>query len=377
MIPTDVIARTFRERSGLRPQLLSVAPGRINLLGEHVDYLGGRVLPAAIDLGISVLGAPRDGGVLEVRSLDFDDEVRWSPRHLDGPAPGGWATYVWGVLRELRALGYPWIGGTLHVTGDVPLGAGLSSSAALEVALLQWFTAAAGKPIGGADLAVLARKVENDQVGTACGIMDQFVSVHGRAGRVLDLDCDTLDYGLFTPALPDHRWVLVNSMVTHELGDQYNRIRAELEVAQEVLGPLVGLPPGAVADAALSPSEAARARYVVGETHRTREFVTAAEAGDAGRLGALLQATHRGLSALMGVSTPELDGIVELAGGLPGWEGGRMIGGGFGGCVLSLVRAADEAAFVAGIRDEFAQRFGMPCEVYPVHLADGSGVRKI
>jgi galactokinase len=374
MIPTEVIARTFRDYSAVQPQLLSVAPGRINLLGEHVDYLGGRVLPAAIDRGISALGAPGQGGALEIRSLDFDDRVHWTPRHLDGPAPGGWATYAWGVLRELRALGYPWTGGSLLVTGDVPLGAGLSSSAALEVALLQWFTAAVGEPLGGADLALAARRVENEQVGTACGIMDQFVSVHGRAGQVLDLDCETLEYDLFSPALPDHEWVLVNSMVTHELGDQYNRIRAELEAAQAVLGPLVALPPDAGESPALSPSEIARARYVVGETHRTREFVAAAEAGDAARLGALLRATHRGLSELMGVSTPELDGLVELAAAVPGWEGGRMIGGGFGGCVLNLVRKDASAAFVSHIAGAFEGRFGLACEIYPVHLADGAHV---
>jgi galactokinase len=377
MIPTDVIVQTFREQFGLPPQLLSVAPGRINLLGEHVDYLGGRVLPAAIDRGISVVGVPCDGDMLEVRSLDFDDEVRWSPRALDGPAPGGWKTYVWGALRELRALGYPWIGGSLLITGDVPLGAGLSSSAALEVALIQWFSAAAGSALGGTDLALLARKVENDQVGTACGIMDQFVSVHGRAGQVLDLDCDTLEYRLFSPALPDHEWVLVNSMVTHELGDQYNRIRAELEAAQAILGPLVEMPPEAGEAPSLTPSEAARARYVVGETHRTRDFVVAAEAGDAERLGVLLQATHRGLSELMGVSTPELDGVVELAAAIPGWEGGRMIGGGFGGCVLNLVRRDEVALFVASIPDAFAERFGLQCEVYPVRLAHGADVRAI
>ncbi len=379
MIGPDSIRQSFLDAFGAPPRLMSTAPGRINLLGEHVDYLGGRVLPAAIDRGITAAGRPQPGGPLEVASLDFGERVRWEPADLDAAAPGGWRSYLWGVLRELRALGVPWVGGSLIVTGDVPLGAGLSSSAALEVALIQWFSHAAGRPIAGAELAVLARKVENDQVGTACGIMDQFVSVHGCEGQVLDLDCDTLEYELFTPDLPDHTWVLVNSMVAHELRDQYNRIRAELERAQDVLGPLVQLPLDAVegADAALSLSEAARADYVVSETHRTREFVAAATAGDACRVGELLVATHRGLSTQMGVSTPELDAIVEASADLPGWVGGRMIGGGFGGCVLNLVRREDEAAFVHGIQAAFQARFGLPCEVYPVRLADGSSVREI
>jgi galactokinase len=137
------------------------------------------------------------------------------------------------------------------------------------------------------------------------------------------------------------------------------------------------MPPEAGEAPSLTPSEAARARYVVGETHRTRDFVVAAEAGDAERLGVLLQATHRGLSELMGVSTPELDGVVELAAAIPGWEGGRMIGGGFGGCVLNLVRRDEVALFVASIPDAFAERFGLQCEVYPVRLAHGADVRAI
>jgi len=279
--------------------LLSAAPGRINLLGEHVDYLGGRVLPAAIDRGISVLGRPTTDGVLRAWSVDFGERVDWDRGILSQPAPGSWRTYLWGVVRELAARGVPWTGASLVIAGDIPLGAGLSSSAALEVALLGWLSRAAGQPVTGTDLALLARKVENDQVGTACGIMDQFVSVHGCAGHVLDLDCESLDFRRFQTNLPGHCWVLVNSMVRHELGDQYNRIRVELESAEATLGsgPLIQVPETVVERAAgLTATERARALYVTGEARRTRAFVDAAVSGDAARVGELLVQTHHGLS---------------------------------------------------------------------------------
>ena len=377
MLRTAELTRIHREAFGEQPSWLSTAPGRINLLGEHVDYLGGRVLPAAIDRGISVLGRPTGDGVLRALSVDFGERVEWDRGIVSRAAPGSWRTYLWGVVRELDALGIPWSGASLVIAGDVPLGAGLSSSAALEVALLAGLSRAAGRAIGGTDLACLARKVENDQVGTACGIMDQFASVHGKEGHVLDLDCATLEYRTFRADLPDHGWILVNSMVEHELGDQYNRIRAELEAAEQKLaqGPLLQVPEVSAREAGdLTPSERARALYVIGEVRRTREFVGAAESGDVHRVGELLVQTHRGLSEQMRVSTPELDAIVECGGGFPGWAGGRMIGGGFGGCVLNLVRRDAEAAFTDHVRAAFRARFGIGCEVYSVTLTDGAWV---
>lgn len=380
MIPLHDLKRTFAS-FGCEPTLLSTAPGRINLLGEHVDYLGGRVLPAAIDRGISVLARLDRGETLEVVSVDFGERVAWQADVLDGAAPGGWQTYLWGVLRELRERAAPWSGGQLVIAGDVPLGAGLSSSAALEVALLGALLHAADQQLSGAELARLARKVENDQVGIACGIMDPFVSVHGRAGHVLDLDCESLEYRTFRPELPRHAWVLIDSMVQHDLGDRYNRIRAELESAEQKLdrGRLIELDEEVVgaAGATLTPSESARAMYVTSEARRTAEFVAAALAGDEARLGALLQATHRGLSEQMQVSTPELDAIVEFAGDRAEWAGGRMIGGGFGGCVLNLVERTAVDDLGGHVRSRFAERFGIEPEIYPVMLADGARVEEL
>jgi len=369
MISDATCRQWFTEAFGTEPRLLSVAPGRVNLLGEHVDYLGGRVLPAAIDRGVSVAAALGHGPVLEVVAHDFDDRVAWGEAVLSGTAPEGWKRYLWGVLRELAALGLPWTGGQLLIAGDVPPGAGLSSSAALEVALLNAVLAAHGRELPDADLARLARKVENDQVGTACGVMDQFASVHGRAGHAMDLDCGTLEYRLFEPSLAGCRWLLIDSMVTHDLGDQYNRIRAELETAQRVLGggPLLQHPEEAVLDAGdrLTTSELSRALYVAGE------------AGDVDEVGRLLRATHDGLRRLLRVSTPELDTIVEAGADAPGWLGGRMIGGGFGGCVLGLLREGGVRPFQEHVRRLFRQRFGLDCRFYPVNLADGARVVRL
>ncbi len=380
MIALEKLSQDFERRYGGKPRWLSLAPGRINLLGEHVDYLGGRVLPAAIDRGVSIAAAPGGPGLV-VHAADFAESHEFTQAGLEGAKPAGWRAYLWGALREVAKLGVAWQGGSWLVAGDLPRGAGLSSSAALEVATANLLLAMAGRTLESRELARLARRVENLHVGTQCGIMDQFASIHGRAGHFMILDCASLEVEHVAAALHGADWILLNSMVKHELGDEYNSIRAELEQAERKIakGPLVRLAPEEVDRARdrLTPSEYLRAAYAAGEAARTAHFIAALRRGDATAAGKLLVATHEGLSRNLRVSTPEIDGLIEIAAKTPGWHGGRMMGGGFGGCTLNLVVSALRDEFLAGVKAGFQQRFGIATEDYPVRLADGASARRL
>ncbi|MBF0244770.1 MAG: hypothetical protein HQL31_05810 [Planctomycetes bacterium] len=378
MIEIKSQRNNFFRHFGLKATLHSFAPGRINLLGEHVDYLGGKVLPAAIDKGISAIGAPAQEGPLRIFSLDLHEELCWESSTLNGPVPEGWQAYPWGVLKELAALAVPWHGGQLMICGDLPAGAGLSSSAALNVALIDYFLAAAEKEMSGQERALLAQRVENRHIGTACGIMDPFASIHGEIGKVLELDCQTLEYRAVALHPTASTWILLNSMVSHKLGADYNSIRAELESAREKLGgrSLVTMDIETLRSCKnkLTESEYRRASYVIGEIRRTAAFIDAMQAGHSEQMGILLRETHQGLSRDLRVSTPELDALVEIAEGVPGWYGGRMMGGGFGGCTLNLVASENSESFLKRLRSEFQKRFGMEPLSYPVTIGAGASV---
>lgn len=386
MIDRELLKNSFRQRFATPAQWHSFAPGRVNLLGEHVDYLGGRVLPAAIDKGISITARFERSGSLEILAADFDSEVEWTASALEkAPAKGkshGWQTYFWGCLKELSRLpGFAWRGGQLRISGDLPAGAGLSSSAAFEVATLQLFAAALGLELKGRELALAAQRVENLHVGTQCGIMDSFASVHGREGQFMSLDCARLEYTLHPGQMPGYSFILLHSMVSHELGDNYNRIRADLESAEKAIGcgRLVDLQPEQVeaARSRMSEIEYRRARYAVGEVARTKAFIQAISSGNAVAAGGLMTRTHEGLSRDLGVSTPELDALVELSRDIEGWVGGRMMGGGFGGCTLNLVDTHQLPVYLKKIRAGFEKRYNLRPHTYPVSLERGAFVEKI
>lgn len=425
----------FSRQFGCEPESLAFAPGRLNILGEYVDFMGGVVLPAAIPQGTAVAGRRRDDGVVRCYA-QFSDELVTFPaaNPLDGAAPAGgsvrWDTYVRGVVAELLAAGVAVPGADVAIAGDLPVGAGLSSSAALCVSTALWFSAAAGHVWADRrDVARLTREVEEKHVGVKIGIMDQMASLFGRAGHFIELDCAALSVRHHPASLgAAGRFVLVNSLATHALGDGghaedsgYNAIRRDMEVVQAALGaPLCNLhsmlpspghpgcgafadmPPLGSADdlgtpllppalahvykgSAHPPSVLARGSHVVEEGRRTRAIVAALGRGDAAAAGALLAATHAGLRDALGVSTPELEAICAALtpphlGGTAahGAFGCRVMGGGFGGCVLALIaQGPDGDAALAGMQAAYEAKFGRAPPIYPVQCSDGAYTRAV
>jgi galactokinase len=341
------LAADFETRLKRKP-LLFRAPGRVNLIGEHTDYNDGFVLPAAIELATYVAAAPRADRKLRVESRAFGDGAEMD---LDAPPSGPrghWSDYVFGVAIELLRAKTPLVGADLSIDGDLPIGAGLSTSAALEVSVGLALTTLAGAPVAPVDLALIGARAENGFVGMRCGVMDQFASACGREGAALLLDCRSLEA---KPVAVDPRLRLLvcESGVRHELASgEYNARRRDCEAAVAALARAL---PGSEAlrdvsaaqlaghAALLSPELLRRARHVVSENARTLRFAEAMAKGDLADCGALLYASHASLRDDYEVSCHELDALVDIARGVPGVVGARMMGGGFGGSTINLVRA--------------------------------------
>ncbi len=338
-------SRAFEDRFGVAPETVAFAPGRVNLLGEHTDYNGGYVLPVPLVLGVAVAigrgGAP---GTVHMASDQFDkDDIR----RIDAPATGVWSDYVLGSLAAIAASEIAGAGVRLFVSGNLPVGAGLSSSAAVEVCTLRAAAGLFGKTIDPVALAMLARHVENDYAGVPCGIMDQFAISAGNTGEALFLDTRTLEHRP-VPLPAGHGFLVVHSGVSHRLADDGYAARvAECTAACAALG--VGM----LSDlseanleriAALDDPLAGRARHIVTENRRVLEGVEALDRGDAARFGALMVASHISQRDDFEVSMPEVDALVDgaLAAGA---TGARLTGGGFGGSVVVLV-AEDRAAML-------------------------------
>ncbi len=345
------------------------APGRVNLIGEHTDYNDGLVLPAALDLECRVTAAPSASGRLTARSAAFEGERSWTLGRFE--RRGDWSDYVAGVAAELGRLGVAVPAADLVIDSTVPIGAGLSSSAALEVAVGLALASLAATPITPLDLALACQRAENDFVGLRCGIMDQFVAVLGRQGHALLIDCRSLDHRLV--ALPRGvELVLVDTGVKHHLAaSEYNERRSQCEQAASRLG-------SSLRDAApdrvetLPKPARRRARHVVSENQRVERFVAACEAGRLEEAGALMYASHASLRDDYQVSCPELDFLVEGARGLPGVLGARLTGGGFGGSTVNLVRSACVEEFRGRIAAAYRARFGVEPIVRACRTAGGA-----
>ena len=358
------------------------APGRVNLIGEHTDYNDGFVLPAAINFDCWLAGSRRPDTKLIIRSDDFDQTCQVDLSENILRPSKTWSDFPVGVAVQLRKAGYPLAGANVLIHGEVPIGAGLSSSAAIEVASAYAFLDIADCRIDRVQLAKLCQKAENEFVGARCGIMDQFVSLHGRAGHALLLDCRSLEYELVP--LPDSvKLVICNTMVKHELASgEYNRRRAECEEAVRRLSAVL---PGiqALRDVnqqqleqhrALLPETIwRRAYHVISENARVLQAVAALRAGNIKKFGRAMAASHESLRDFYQVSCSELDTMVQIANQQHGTYGARMTGGGFGGCTVNLVDAQLAEEFQQQVAHAYKQATGIGPQIYICSAADGAG----
>src|SRR4051794_8530637 len=336
----EAVVAAFRKVSTHDPDAVAFAPGRVNLIGEHTDYNEGFVLPAAVDRGVVVAGRRVPGETFTVHARDIGESCTFASGGLKRDPGHSWADYFKGVVWALSKRGIEVPTCEVAITGDIPQGAGLSSSAAYEVATVRLLAALGSFELASLDVATLARQAENGFVGVACGIMDQMASTFGEQGTALLLDCRSLAHE--TVELPAGlKIVVVNSGVRHSLGSsEYNQRRAECEEGVRILASLrpgirslrdVGPDDEARFFAALPPVVRKRCRHVVSENARVLEAVTAMRAGDVARLKVLMAAPHASLRDDYEVSCPELDILVELALPPPGCHGARLTGAGFGG----------------------------------------------
>jgi galactokinase len=371
------VRTSFQDRFGEAPAFMVRAPGRVNLIGEHTDYNDGFVLPIAIDREVWIALRPRADGRVVVHSLDYRDTADFDAAGVEHTGKG-WVEYLKGVAWGLAEAGLAVRGWEGVLSGDVPRGAGLSSSAAVELATERAFAAVGDLPWDPAGMALLAQRVENRWIGVNCGIMDQMVVAAGQAGHALLIDCRTLDT---TPApLPADAAVVVLDTATRRglVDSAYNERRAQCEAAARYFG-VRALRDVEVATFearadGLDPVTRRRARHVVTENERTLEAARAMRAGDVRRLGELMNASHASLRDDFEVTNDALDTIVSLAQARPGCHGARMTGAGFGGCAVALVDGAHADEFVARVTEGYRSATGRVPHCYVCHAADGASV---
>jgi galactokinase len=368
----DLLAARFREMFGTSARVFR-APGRVNVIGEHTDYNDGFVMPAALEFYTWVAAAKRDDRILQAYSAHFGEKISLSLDELAGPPRRHWSDFIRGVAAVLQNSEYKLTGANLVVHGDVPLGAGLSSSASLEVATALALSSVSGIDVPRVDLVKLCQKAEHEFVGTRCGIMDQFVAVYGTSGHALMLDCRSLEYQLL-PMPHNFRLVVCNSMVRHELAaGEYNRRREDCEEGVKLLQPHL---PGirALRDVEVADLEAwkhvlratvyRRCRHVVTENQRVLAAAKALQSGETDRLGNLMYQSHASLRDDYEVSCKELDLLVDQASSRPGVCGARMTGGGFGGCTVNLLRGDAADSFKEHISRAYREATGIIPEIY-------------
>lgn len=369
------IAATFKERFGHQGTVYASA-GRINLIGEHTDYNGGYVFPGAIDKVIMAEIAPNGLDKCRVYSMDIKEYVEFGFKEEDAPTEG-WARYIFGVCREIIKRGGKVEGFDAVFGGNVPLGAGLSSSAALEscfaFALNDMFNS---NSIDKFELARIGQSTEHNYCGVNCGIMDQFASVFGREGNLMRLDCRSMEYEYFPFAPEDYSLVLVDSRVKHELKDSpYNKRRESCERVAEKLG--IETLRDATMDSLnaikdeISKEDYSRAKFVIEEKDRVLAVCDALEKGDYLTVGKKMYETHEGLSKDYEVSCEELDFLNDVAKEC-GVTGSRIMGGGFGGCTINLVPKSVHEKFIAEAKSRFNEKYGHEPMVYDVVISDGA-----
>ncbi|MDD6552562.1 MAG: galactokinase [Prevotellaceae bacterium] len=383
MLDIEFVRSRFIKHFDGKTGNLYMAPGRINLIGEHTDYNGGYVFPGAVDKGILAEVRPNGTNTVMCYSIDLKDRVEFKVDDPKGPH-ATWARFIYGMIQEFRGLGVDVRGFNIAFAGDVPLGAGMSSSAAMEscfgTALNDLF---ADNKISKWDIVLAGQATEHKYIGVNCGIMDQFASVFGQKGKLMRLDCRSREFEYFPFEPKGFKLVLVNSKVKHELaGSPYNDRRNSCEHVVKVIA--AKHPEGhfeTLRDCTweqldevrqeVGEEDYKRAHFVLGEKDRVLAVCDALEKGDYETVGKKMYETHEGLSKEYEVSCEELDYLNDIA-KEDGVTGSRIMGGGFGGCTINLVKDELYDKFIEDAKTKFAAKYGHAPEVYPVVISDGA-----
>ncbi len=403
----EILRQAHQQHTGDSTPLVFQAPGRVNLLGEHTDYSGGFCMPAALSFNTLIAVTPHTGRSLRLHSLNFNESIeiplhkleaqlqaqfgdQLPPQldvHLEAwrsrPGLGHWSAYIAGVAWALAQRGIPIAGASLTLLGNVPPGAGLSSSASVEVATATTLLALAGRSLPKPEVALACQHAENAYVGAPCGIMDQFISAAGVAGNALAIDTRALTAEL-APIPAALRLVVCNSMVTHSVaGQEYSQRRAEVEEAAAAIARInphvtqlrdATLAELEAARPTMSPEAFLRGRHVMTDSQRVLDGVAALRAGDVHAFGRLMNEAHVSFRDDFAASHPDCDLLVTLAQQSPACLGSRLTGGGFGGCTVSLVHASAAEAFARDLQSRYLDATGKPhADVFVCEIADGAG----
>lgn len=380
MLNHQTILKTFERQFGHTNCKLYTAPGRINLIGEHTDYNGGFVMPAAIDKCISVAICKNDTDIIRVYSMNYKKLVAMD---INLPKPAElWACYIYGVVSEMKARGADTQGFDCVFGGDIPLGAGISSSAALESAFGFALNDLFKFGFSRANLAKIGQMTEHNYIGVLCGIMDQFASLFGKVDHVICLDCRSLKYKRFIFNPRGYKIVLIDTMVKHSLASsQYNVRRAQCEEGVSIISKdhpevklLRDVSPKMIESykSKLDPIVFKRCSYVVYENERLLNACKDLDKGDIKAFGKKMFETHDGLSRNFGVSCEELDFIANIAKENDAVIGARMMGGGYGGCVISLVKTGAYKDYIDSVKKAYSEKFGKDPRVINVVISDGA-----
>ena len=376
---TRIIEEKFKSLFG-NDYMVYTSPGRVNLIGEHTDYNGGFVFPGAIDKGIYAVINPNGTDKVRAYSLDYSQQAEFGMNEEDAPQES-WARYIFGVCREMKKRGFEPKGFDTVFAGDVPLGAGMSSSAALESTFANALNEIFNLNIDRFELARIGQSTEHNYCGVKCGIMDQFASVFGKKGHLMRLNCATMEFEYFPFNPEGYKVVLLDTVVKHELASSaYNKRRESCENACahiKARHPEVNYLSDATmamldeVKAEISEEDYMRAVYVIGEKQRVLDVCAALEKGDYDTVGDRMFGTHYGMSKEYEVSCEELDFLNDVAKQC-GVTGSRVMGGGFGGCTINLVKEDLYDNFIATAKREYLAKYNREPKVYDVVISDGA-----
>ena len=361
--------------------ILVFSPGRINIIGEHTDYNGGFVFPAAVDKGIVAAIQKSDAGFCTAIALDLESIIEFALDKLKPSKEGSWENYVFGVVAEIQNRNKVVGDFNIIFKGNIPGGAGMSSSAAIENSVVFGLNELFDLGLTKIEMILISQKAEHNYVGVKCGIMDQYTSMFGIKNNALLLDCRTMESKPYEIDFKDHQLLLINTNVTHSLSDSvYNDRRSACESVAKILK-IETLREASEEDLEkiidkVTPENYQKALYVIQEIERTQKAAIAIEENDLVTLGALIYASHNGLQYQYKVSCAELDFLVAQAKKNKHVLGARMMGGGFGGCTINLIAKSEAKAFAESASNAFKNKFKNECSVYFVELSDGTHLVK-